>query len=40
MFERGQADISLGRINRLASFFGVPLGELLIDDICGQLSRG
>jgi len=39
MFERGQADISLGRINRLASFFGVPLGELLIDDTAGSQPR-
>jgi mannose-6-phosphate isomerase-like protein (cupin superfamily) len=32
MLERGQADISLGRVHRLASFYGVPLSELLIED--------
>jgi mannose-6-phosphate isomerase-like protein (cupin superfamily) len=32
MLERGQADISVGRVHRLATFYGVPLSELLIED--------
>jgi mannose-6-phosphate isomerase-like protein (cupin superfamily) len=32
MLERGQADISLGRVHRLAAFYGIPLSELLIED--------
>jgi mannose-6-phosphate isomerase-like protein (cupin superfamily) len=32
MLERGQADISLGRVHRLATFYGVPLSELLMED--------
>lgn len=31
MVERGLADISLGRLERLASYFGIPLAELLLD---------
>jgi len=32
MLERGQTDISLGRAQRLAAFFDVPLSDLLIQD--------
>jgi transcriptional regulator with XRE-family HTH domain len=32
MLERGQADVSLARVHRLATFFGVPLSDLLIED--------
>src|SRR6478672_2179736 len=32
MLERGQADVSLGRVHRLANFYGVPLSELLIEE--------
>jgi mannose-6-phosphate isomerase-like protein (cupin superfamily) len=32
MLERGQTDVSLGRAQRLAEFFDVPLSELLIED--------
>jgi mannose-6-phosphate isomerase-like protein (cupin superfamily) len=39
MLERGQADISLARAHRLASFFGVPLSELLIEDHDGARPR-
>jgi transcriptional regulator with XRE-family HTH domain len=39
MLERGQADISLARVHRLATFFGVPLGELLTEDDDGAKPR-
>jgi transcriptional regulator with XRE-family HTH domain len=39
MLERGQADISLGRVHRLATFYGVPLSELLIEDHEGNRPR-
>jgi transcriptional regulator with XRE-family HTH domain len=32
MLERGQTDISLGRAQRLGSFFDIPLSELLVQD--------
>jgi len=32
MLERGRTDISLGRALRLASFFDVPLSDLLVQD--------
>jgi mannose-6-phosphate isomerase-like protein (cupin superfamily) len=39
MLERGQADVSLARVHRLAGFFGVPLSELLIEDHDGATPR-
>ena len=39
MLERGQADISLARVHRLATFYGVPLSELLIEDQEGAQPR-
>jgi transcriptional regulator with XRE-family HTH domain len=32
MLERGQADVSLGRLERLAAYYGIPLAELLVDE--------
>jgi mannose-6-phosphate isomerase-like protein (cupin superfamily) len=39
MLERGQADVALGRVHRLATFYGVPLSELLIEDNDGAQPR-
>jgi transcriptional regulator with XRE-family HTH domain len=39
MLERGLADVSLARVHRLASFYGVPLSELLIEDHEGAQPR-
>jgi transcriptional regulator with XRE-family HTH domain len=39
MVERGQADVSLARVHRLARFFGVPLSELVIEDHDGAQPR-
>src|SRR5437763_1174388 len=33
MLERGRADISLARLHRLADFYGVPLSELLVEEV-------
>lgn len=32
MLERGLADVSLGRLERLAACFGIPLADLLVDE--------
>ena len=39
MLERGQADVSLARVHRLATFFGVPLSELLVEEYEGARPR-
>jgi len=39
MLERGQADVSLARLHRLASFYGVPLSELLVEDLDATTPR-
>jgi len=39
MLERGHADVSLARVHRLATFFGVPLSELLIEEYEGAKPR-
>jgi transcriptional regulator with XRE-family HTH domain len=33
MVERGQADVSMARLHRLAAFYGTPLSELLIEEL-------
>jgi transcriptional regulator with XRE-family HTH domain len=33
MVERGQADVSMARLHRLATFFGIPLSELLVEEL-------
>ncbi|HZT15714.1 MAG TPA: XRE family transcriptional regulator [Gaiellaceae bacterium] len=33
MVERGQADVSMARLHRLASFYGTPLSELLVEEL-------
>jgi transcriptional regulator with XRE-family HTH domain len=39
MLERGQADISMARLHRLATFYGIPLGELLVEELgAGQVA--
>jgi transcriptional regulator with XRE-family HTH domain len=52
MLERGLADVSLGRLERLAGYHGIPLADLLIDEglhaqpdvstsaDCEQVNRG
>lgn len=32
MLERGLADVSLGRLERLAAYYGIPLADLLVDE--------
>jgi transcriptional regulator with XRE-family HTH domain len=33
MVERGQADVSIARLHRLAAFYGTPLSELLVEEL-------
>ena len=33
MVERGQADVSMARLHRLAAFYGTPLSELLVEEL-------
>jgi transcriptional regulator with XRE-family HTH domain len=33
MLERGQADVSMARLHRLASFYGIPLSELFVEEL-------
>ena len=36
MLERGRADISMARLHRLSAFYGIPLSELLVEEIEGS----
>ena len=36
MLERGLADVSMARLHRLAAFYGIPLSELLVEEIDGS----
>jgi quercetin dioxygenase-like cupin family protein len=37
MLERGLADVSVARLNRLAEFYGIPLSELVADERLREL---